>query len=86
MDVLRELLALNVERFVPGHGAVCGKETVEKELCFLQELKAATIEAIRRGDDWQRINAPTTFDVTPDMLWLKEQSLQRFHAFYSMIP
>jgi len=83
MDVLRELLALDVERFVPGHGAVCGKKTVEKELRFLQELKASTIEAIQRGDDWRQIRVPDTFDVTPDMLWLKEQSLQRFHAFYS---
>ena len=83
MSVLREWLALDVERFVPGHGAICGKETVEKELRFLQEFKAAAIDAIRRGDDWRQIHAPAAFDVPPDMLWLKEQSLQRFHAFYS---
>ncbi|GAK50902.1 beta-lactamase-like protein [Candidatus Moduliflexus flocculans] len=83
MNVLKGLLALDVERFVPGHGAICGKETVEKELRFLQQLKTATIETIQRGDDWRQIHAPATFDVTPDMFWLKEQSLQRFHAFYS---
>ena len=85
MNVLRELLALDAERFVPGHGVMCGKEMVEKELCFLQELKAATMEAIQRGDDWRQIHAPATFDAPPDMLWLKEQSLQRFHAFYSAL-
>jgi cyclase len=46
---LQSLRGLKEEIFVPGHGAVCGKEYLEEQGSFIQEWKAYVKGAIDRG-------------------------------------
>ena len=46
MNIFREILDMSVERIVPGHGPICGKEEVEKHLTYFEELEAWLLEKI----------------------------------------
>ncbi len=50
MQTLENVLKLDVETFVPGHGAVGSKKDVEAFLNYFQELKSLVQQAIDRGD------------------------------------
>mgnify|MGYP006951362333 CR=1 FL=1 len=46
---LERLRGLNEEIFVPGHGAICGKEYLDEQGSFIEEWKAYVRSAIDRG-------------------------------------
>jgi cyclase len=46
---LESLRGLKEEVFVPGHGAVCGKEYLDEQASFIQEWKAYVQGALDRG-------------------------------------
>ena len=46
---LESLRRLKEEVFVPGHGAICGKEYLNEQGAFIQEWKAYVKDAIERG-------------------------------------
>jgi len=46
---LESLRKLDEEVFVPGHGAVCGKDYLPEQAAFIQEWKAYVKDAIDRG-------------------------------------
>ena len=49
LTALDDLRNLKEEVFVPGHGAVCGKEYLDEQASFIREWKAYVQSAIDRG-------------------------------------
>jgi glyoxylase-like metal-dependent hydrolase (beta-lactamase superfamily II) len=52
---LREVLKLDAETFVPGHGRVGTRQDVEEFLGFLEDLKALVEPAVKRGDSLEQV-------------------------------
>lgn len=51
---LGEVLKLDADRFVPGHGPVGSKKDVQKFLNYFEELEALVKEAVDRGDSMEQ--------------------------------
>jgi cyclase len=59
MKTIEELLKLDAEKFVPGHGAVGSKKDVEKFLAYFQELQSLVKPAVERGDTVDQVTKET---------------------------
>ncbi len=55
MKTLPELLKLDAETFVPGHGPVGTREDVKSFLSFLEELKQMVEAGVNRGDSVEQL-------------------------------
>ncbi len=55
IKTLGEVLKLNAEKFVPGHGPVGTREDVDDFLSYLQELKQMVEAGISRGDGIEQL-------------------------------
>jgi cyclase len=60
MKTLEELLKLDAEKFVPGHGTIGSRKDVEKFLAYFQDLQLAVKESVERGDSMDQ----ATRDIT----------------------
>jgi cyclase len=60
MKTLEELLKLDAEKFVPGHGDIGSRKDVEKFLAYFQDLQSAVKESVERGDSMDQ----ATRDIT----------------------
>ena len=74
MKTLKELLKLEADRFVPGHGAVGTRKDVEKFAAYFEELRVAVKEALDRGDSMEQ--------VTRDTMLPAKYSSCRFQNFF----
>jgi glyoxylase-like metal-dependent hydrolase (beta-lactamase superfamily II) len=54
MGTLRDLLKLEADTFVPGHGPVGGRKAVERFLKYFEDLKALVESAVARGDSLEQ--------------------------------
>ncbi len=54
MKTLEEVLKLDADKFVPGHGSVGSKKDVQKFLSYFQELQALVEESVGRGDSMEQ--------------------------------
>jgi glyoxylase-like metal-dependent hydrolase (beta-lactamase superfamily II) len=54
METLRNLLKLEADMFVPGHGPVGDRKAVEAFLRYFEELKASVESAVARGDSLEQ--------------------------------
>jgi cyclase len=63
MKTLEEVLKLDAEKFVPGHGAIGSKKDVQKFLGYFQELQSLIKEAVDRGDSMEQVTGDITFPV-----------------------
>lgn len=55
MKTLDEILKLDAEKFVPGHGPVGTKKDVREFLSYLEELKSLVEPAVTRGDSMEQL-------------------------------
>jgi cyclase len=55
MRTLEALIALDADRFVPGHGPVGTKQDVKQFLAYFEELKALVEPAVTRGDTIEQV-------------------------------
>ncbi len=55
IKTLGEVLRLDAEKFVPGHGPVGGRKDVQEFLRYLEELKALVAPAVNRGDTLDQV-------------------------------
>jgi glyoxylase-like metal-dependent hydrolase (beta-lactamase superfamily II) len=55
IKTLEEIIKLDAERFVPGHGPVGTKKEVSDFIRYLQELKALVEPAVSRGDTMDQV-------------------------------
>jgi len=82
MAALRGWLDLEIEHVVPGHGPLADKGEIEKQLAFLEQLKDATLHAIRAGQAPQAIQMPALYPVDERSQWFVEPTQARWHAYY----
>jgi cyclase len=54
MKTLEEVLKLEADKFVPGHGAVGDKKDVRKFLGYFQDLQSLVQESVDRGDSLEQ--------------------------------
>lgn len=54
METLKEVLKLNAEKYVPGHGPVGTQKDVEAFLGYFEELRALVEPAVERGDSMEQ--------------------------------
>jgi len=55
MKTLREVIKLNAEKFVPGHGSPGTRKDVQDFLGYLEDLKAIVEPAVARGDSLEQL-------------------------------
>jgi cyclase len=55
MKTLDEILRLDAEKFIPGHGPVGTKQDVREFLGYFEELKAQVEPAVTRGDSMEQV-------------------------------
>jgi cyclase len=55
MNTITELLKIDAEKVVPGHGAVGGKSDLRRFLAYFEELKAKIEPAVVRGDPLEQV-------------------------------
>jgi cyclase len=82
MDAFREMLSLDFERLVPGHGPVVGKDEVEKHLRFFEALRDATKKAIRADKGPEAIEVPEFYGADDEGAWIRKVTLERWYKFY----
>jgi glyoxylase-like metal-dependent hydrolase (beta-lactamase superfamily II) len=62
---LGEILKLDADKFVPGHGPVGSKDDVRRFLSYLEELKSMVEAGVKRGDTLEQVlrdcKVPTRF-------------------------
>ncbi len=80
---LKAWLKLDIARVIPGHGPVTDTSEIQRQVEFLERLKAATIDAIRAGKAPAEIVMPDTYTINAEKQWSVEQAQQRWHAYYS---
>jgi glyoxylase-like metal-dependent hydrolase (beta-lactamase superfamily II) len=85
MDAFREMLSLDFERLVPGHGPVVGKDEVEKHLGFFEALRDATKKAIRANKGPEGIGVPEFYDLDEKDAWVKKVTLEHWYKFYERV-
>jgi cyclase len=54
MKTLEEVLKLDADKFVPGHGAVGSKKDVQNFLSYFHELQSLVEESVDRGDSMEQ--------------------------------
>ena len=81
MDAFREMLSLDFEKLVPGHGPLVGRDEVEKHLAFFEALRDVTKEAIRADKGPEAIQIPEFYGSNDDVPWIKV-TMEHWYTFY----
>jgi glyoxylase-like metal-dependent hydrolase (beta-lactamase superfamily II) len=81
MAFFEETLKLDFTHVVPGHGPLCGKEEVRRQLRFLKELRANTLKAIKMDAGAAAIEMPAIYEEVPESR--DTRTARRFYEFYS---
>ncbi len=82
MDAFREMLSLDFDKLVPGHGPVVERDEVEKHLAFFEALRDATRDAIAAGKGPEAITVPEFYGLDEQDAWVKKVTLAHWHKFY----
>jgi len=87
MKVLKGWLEMDIEKVIPGHGPVTTLEEVKKQLTFFEQLKIATIDAIKAGKVYQEILLPEVYadSKVKTEEWLVERIKEQCFDYYSQI-
>jgi cyclase len=75
MKTLEEILKLDADKFVPGHGPVGTRRDVERFLKYFEELRALVQPAVERGDSLE--------EVTRDIQLPAKYASYRFQNFFA---
>lgn len=76
-----DILQYNFDFVIPGHGPLCDKAEIEKQLLLLKELRENTLEAIAENTGPSRIKKSIIYkNVNPSR---ETRTLRHFYDFYS---
>lgn len=78
-----DMLKMDVDFIIPGHGPVVGKKEVEKQLIFMKDVKSAIKKAISEGKEQKEVEIPEFYDAGED--WVIPKSIEYLFKFYSNI-
>jgi len=82
INALSNMLKLNIDKVIPGHGPITNKEEINIHLNFLQELKEETISTLNKEKGVECIKIPSFYnDQTPGE-WVKKATINCFYNFY----
>ncbi len=82
IESFEEILKLDVEKIVPGHGSVVGKEYIEEQLEFMKDLKKAVLNAISEGKKPEEVDVPE-YPYEPAADWQIPSALEHLFNHYS---
>jgi glyoxylase-like metal-dependent hydrolase (beta-lactamase superfamily II) len=83
INALDEILKLDIDKVIPGHGPITCKEEVEVQLNFLKRLKEETIIVLEQKKGIESIKIPPFYkDKTPGE-WVRKDTLKCFYNFYN---
>jgi cyclase len=85
MSTLREFLRMDIRHVIPGHGPVSGRDELEKQLRFFEDLKSNTLAAVLAGQSWRQILIPPVYEEAEEE-WFAERTLQRWYEYYRDRP
>jgi len=80
ITAFENMMELNFETIVPGHGPIVGKEEMKKHLNFFKELRDATLEAIVNEESYEKIVVPDFYGSDED--WIIPETLKHWRKFY----
>jgi len=75
------MLKLEVDKVVPGHGPVVGKEHIIEHLNYIKGLRELVRNAIAEGKGPEDIHVPEFYESAED--WQIPEALKHLHKFYS---
>ena len=78
---LEEIQKTNFDYVVPGHGPLCGKEEISKQLKLLTELRDNTQKALEANANLSGIKKPTIYPLTNESRVTR--TMQFFYDYYS---
>ena len=76
-----EVLNLDFDHVVPGHGPLCDKVEIEKQLQLLKELRDNTLKALKEKKGPTEITRSTIYEKASESRVTR--TLQHFYDFYS---
>jgi cyclase len=82
IESFESILKLDVEKVVPGHGPIVGKEYVEEQLEFMKNLKKAVLKAISEGKKPEEVELPD-YPYEPATDWQIPSALEFLFNHYS---
>jgi cyclase len=74
MKTLAEVLKLDADQFVPGHGAIGSRKDVQNFLAYLETLQSLVKKAVERGDSLEQ--------ATRDIVLPQKYAAYRFQNFF----
>jgi len=80
ITAFENMIELNFEIIIPGHGPIVGKEEMKKHLNFFKELRDATLEAIVNDESYEKIAVPDFYGSFED--WIIPETLKHWRKFY----
>jgi glyoxylase-like metal-dependent hydrolase (beta-lactamase superfamily II) len=84
IEAFKELLKMDIETYIPGHGPLCGKGEFEKQLAWFKSVRAQIKDLIADGATEEDV---VNYDAYPafyaDSGDRKPRSLRHWYKFYS---
>ncbi|MFX0016186.1 MAG: MBL fold metallo-hydrolase [Promethearchaeota archaeon] len=82
IKTLEEIIKLDIDTVIPGHGPIVMKDEVEIQFNFLKDLRKEVIYTIENDEEIKKINIPPFYkDNTPGE-WVKNETIKSFYNFY----
>ena len=83
METLQTWLEMPIEKVIPGHGPVMGKEIIQKTLTLFTQLKQNTLEVLSKQETPEMIIIPDIFEITDDIQWIINRTINHWFKFYA---
>ncbi len=82
ISALQEIMKLDIDFVIPGHGPMVGKEEVEVQLNFLKMLREESIIALENRKSIDDIKVPPFYNDNTTGGWVRKDTLKCFYNFY----
>ncbi len=83
INALQEIIKLDIDFVIPGHGPMVGKEEVAVQLNFLKRLREETIIILENEKSIDNIKVPPFYNDNTSGEWVKKGTLECFYNFYN---
>lgn len=79
---LEEILKLDIETVIPGHGPIVMKDEIEIYVNFLRDLREETIITLENNHGIEQMKIPPFYEDNTPESWVKKETLSFFYRFY----
>ena len=81
ISALEQMMKLEIDKVIPGHGPIVGKDHINEYLIFIRKLKKLVIEAVEEDRQPADIEVPNFYK--PSVDWQIGKALKFLYEFYS---